>query len=96
MTAVLDLNLPKCPENIPKTKAQAHNYWKKNLERLRDYALENKIIAKIAQKRNYDRRARPRSFNVGQKVYIELLYLGDTNDYKLRQQYRGVYNHQLM
>ena len=89
--SVLDLNLPECPENIPKTETQAHNYWKKNLERLRDYAIENKKIAKINQKRNYDRHARPHSFKVGQKVYIKLHHLGDTHDYKLRQQYRGVY-----
>ena len=91
VTTVMDLNLPKCPENTPKIKAQAHNYWKKSLERIRDYTLENKIIAKIAQKRNYNRRARPNSFKVRQKAYIKLLHFGDTNDYKLRQQYRGVY-----
>ena len=68
-TSILDLCFPKEPEVVPKNMEQAYNYWFNNLSKLRELARENMFIAKLIQKRNYDKTTRDHSFKIGQKVY---------------------------
>ena len=90
-TDVLDLCLPEIPENIPKNEQQAYNYWSKNLLFIRKWAKENIISAKEVQKKNYDRHARNHNFSVNDKVYIKIHKMGENDDPKLNQKYKGPY-----
>ena len=87
--SVLDLCLPKLPDNITKTTEQAYRYWFDNITLMRKFARENIAQAKQRQKIQYDKKCRPHKFKVDDKVFIKINNTGEYEDAKLRKQYKG-------
>ena len=82
---IIDVCLPKIPENT------ARNYFAENIDRIRNYAVDNIKCAKESQKMHYDKRSRPHTFAVGDKVYLKIQRRKLNEDTKLRNQYCGPY-----
>ena len=57
------------------------------IERIRNYAVDNIKCAKELQKRHYDKRSRPHTFAVCDKVYLKIQRRKLNEDTKLRNQY---------
>ena len=88
---MLDVCLPEVAGNVHKTSEHAYKYWFHILTLLHKLARENMICSKQKQKIQYDRHTRPHNFRVGDEVFIKMYRLKETEDSKLRQQYRGIY-----
>ena len=88
---VVDVYLPRIPENTTKKREQAYTYFHDKVERIRKYAADNIKSAKENQKKNYDKHSRQHSFSKGDKVYIRIQKRKLNEDTKLRNQYEGPY-----
>ena len=82
---VVDVCLPRIPENTAKNKEQAYTYFHDKVERIRKYAADNIKCAKENQKKNYDKHSRQHSFSKGDKVYIRIQKRKLNEDTKLRK-----------
>ena len=67
---VVDMYLPRIPENTAKHREQAYTYFHDKGVRIRKHAADNMKSAKENQKKNYDKHSRQHSFSRGDKVYI--------------------------
>ena len=88
---MVDVHLPRIPENTATNREQAHIYFHDKEERIRKYAADNIKCAKESQKKNYDKHSRQHSFSKGNTVYIRMQKIKLNEDTTLRNQYEGPY-----
>lgn len=91
MRDVVDVCVPRIPENAAKNTKQAYTYFLDKVERIRKYAVDNMHCAKQHQEKYYNKHCRRNYFSPGDKVYVKICGNKVNDDPKLKQQYEGPY-----
>jgi len=91
MREAIDLQITKPATFVAKEQETAHRYWTTHLGKIRSLARDQIFKAKSAQKKQYDRYAKPMDCKLGDTVYLKRSAVGLTEDPKLRPMYSGPY-----
>ena len=91
MKEPIDIQLPIHPKFVAKDEEAAFKYWNTHLTKIRNIAKYNLQGAKLTQKRNYDRYAKPSKYELNDSVFLRRPAIGLQEDTKLRPMYTGPY-----